>query len=53
MEFNAKKTAGKITAIVEELKGKSSLALSEPEGEVYKYINVWIGNGDFANPNNC
>ena len=51
MGFNAKKTAGKITTIVEELKEKSSLALSEPEGEVYKYINVWIGNGGFANPN--
>ncbi len=52
MKFNSKKTAGKITTIVEDLKGKSSLTLSEPEGEIYKYINIWIGNGGFANSKN-
>ena len=29
VKFNAKKTAGKITTIVEDLKGRSSLTLSE------------------------
>ena len=52
VKFNAKKTAGKITTIVEDLKGRSSLTLSEPEDEIYKYLNIWIGNGGFANPKN-
>jgi len=50
--FNAKKTAGKTTAIVEELKEKSSLTPEKPEGELYKYVNIWIGNSGFANSNN-
>lgn len=50
--FSSKKTAGSITTIVEELKGKSSLTPAEPEGVVYKYINIWAGNGDFANSKN-
>ena len=52
MEFNAKKTAGRITTTIEELKGKSSLTPTEPEGEVYKHLNIWVGNGGFANSNN-
>lgn len=52
IEFNAKKTAGKITTIVEELKGKSSLTPVDPEGVVYKYVNIWVGNGGFANSKN-
>ncbi len=48
----AKKTVGKTTAIVEELKGKSSLTPNEPEGEIYKYVNIWIGNSGFANSKN-
>jgi methanogen extracellular protein (TIGR04279 family)/PGF-pre-PGF domain-containing protein len=52
VNFNAKKTVGKITTIVEELKAKSFLALSVPEGEVYKYVNIWIGNDGFADSNN-
>jgi len=52
IEFDAKKTAGKTTTIVEELKGKSSLTPAEPEGEIYKYLNIWVGNGGFANSNN-
>ncbi|MDD3245415.1 MAG: TIGR04279 domain-containing protein [Methanosarcina sp.] len=52
VQFNAKKTAGKITTIVEELKEKSSLTPTEPEGEIYKHLNIWVGNGGFANSNN-
>ncbi len=50
--FEAKKTAGKTTAIVEELKGKSVLTPNEPAGEIYKHINIWIGNDGFANSKN-
>jgi PGF-pre-PGF domain-containing protein len=52
VEFNAKKTAGRITTTIEELKGKSSLTSTEPEGEIYKHLNIWVGNGGFANANN-
>jgi len=52
VEFTAKKTAGKITTIIEELKEKSSLTPTEPEGEIYKHLNIWVGNGGFANSNN-
>ncbi|WP_239451127.1 TIGR04279 domain-containing protein [Methanosarcina horonobensis] len=50
--FDAKKTAGKITTIVEELKGKSSLTPIGPKGAVYQYLNIWVGNGGFANSEN-
>jgi methanogen extracellular protein (TIGR04279 family)/PGF-pre-PGF domain-containing protein len=52
VQFTAKKTAGKITTTVEELKEKSSLTPAEPEGEIYKHLNIWVGNGGFANSNN-
>ncbi|MDQ1276895.1 MAG: hypothetical protein QG610_2473 [Euryarchaeota archaeon] len=50
--FTAKNTAGNIKATVEELKGKSSITSAEPEGVVYKYINIWVGNSGFANSKN-
>jgi methanogen extracellular protein (TIGR04279 family)/PGF-pre-PGF domain-containing protein len=52
VEFTAKKTAGRTTTTVEELKGKSTLTPEESEGEVYKYLNIWVGNSGFANSNN-
>jgi PGF-pre-PGF domain-containing protein len=50
--FDAKKTAGKITTIAEQLKNKSSLVSGIPEGEVYKYFNIWVGNSGFASSKN-
>ncbi|MCQ1535082.1 TIGR04279 domain-containing protein [Methanosarcina sp. KYL-1] len=52
VEFDARKTAGKITAIIEELKGKSSLTPTKPEGEIYSYLNIWVGNEGFPTPEN-
>jgi methanogen extracellular protein (TIGR04279 family)/PGF-pre-PGF domain-containing protein len=46
--FTSKKTAGNIKTIVEELKGKSSLVSTEPGGEIYKYFNIQIGDGEFS-----
>ena len=48
VSFDAKKTAGKTTAIVEMLKGKSELVSQLLPGEVYKSFNVWVGNNGFA-----
>lgn len=50
--FDAKKTAGKTTTIVEQLKNKSALVPALPEGEVYKSFNVWVGNSGFASLEN-
>lgn len=52
VEFDPKMTAGSITTIVEELKERSSLASIDPEGEVYKYLNIEVGDEGFANSNN-
>jgi PGF-pre-PGF domain-containing protein len=52
ISFNSKKTAGKTTTIVEMLKGKSTLVIGLPSGEVYKSLNIWVGNGGFATPSN-
>ncbi|HET8687122.1 MAG TPA: PGF-pre-PGF domain-containing protein, partial [Methanosarcina sp.] len=35
-----------------QLKGKSTLVSGLPEGEVYKYFNVWVGTGGFATSKN-
>ena len=47
---DAKKTAGKTTTITEIFKGKSNLISQIPEEEVYKSLNVWVGNSGFATP---
>lgn len=52
VEFDPKKSAGSVTAIVEELKQRSSLASIDPEGEVYKHLNIQVGDDGFANSNN-
>lgn len=50
--FDAKKTVGKVTTIVEQLKNKSTLTSNLTEREVYKYFNVWVGNSGFASSEN-
>jgi len=52
VEFDAKKTLGKVTTIVEMLKGQSKLVSSLPEGTVYKNVNIWVGSGGIANSDN-
>ncbi len=52
VSFDAKKNAGKTTATVEMLKGKSTLVSKLPEGEVYKSFNIWVGNSGFATSKN-
>jgi PGF-pre-PGF domain-containing protein len=52
VSFDAKKTAGKITTIAEQLKAKSTLTSVLDSGEVYKYFNIWVGNSGFASEKN-
>ncbi|WP_261788943.1 TIGR04279 domain-containing protein [Methanosarcina siciliae] len=49
VEFDPKKTAGKVTTVVEELNERSSLASTDPEGEIYKHVNIEVDDEDFAN----
>ena len=52
VSFDEKKTAGKTTTIVETLKNKSTLVSGLPSDEVYKSLNIWVGNSGFATPKN-
>ena len=52
VSFDSKKTAGKTTTIVEMLKGKSTRVSGLPSGEVYKSLNIWVGNSGFATSKN-
>ncbi len=52
VSFDAKKTFGKATTVAEQLKGKSTLVSGSPLGEVYKFFNVWVGNGGIATSKN-
>jgi len=52
VEFDPKKNFGKTTAIVEVLKNTSSIVKEPAPGEVYKNINIWIGNSGFSSPEN-
>jgi PGF-pre-PGF domain-containing protein len=48
ISFTSEKTVGKTTAIVENLKNKSSLVSKLPDGIVYKSFNVWVGNAGYG-----
>lgn len=52
ISFDSKKAAGKTTTIVEMLKNQSTLVSSLPSDEIYKFINIWVGNSGFATSNN-
>jgi PGF-pre-PGF domain-containing protein len=52
LTFNSKKTVGKTTAVVEMLKANSSLVSEPLSDEVYRYFNIWIGDGEYATPAN-
>jgi PGF-pre-PGF domain-containing protein len=52
VSFDSKKTTGKTTNIIEMLKEKSTLVSGLPSGEIYKYLNIWVGDKGFAIPNN-
>lgn len=52
VEFDAKRTFGKTTAIVEMLKGKSQLTSQLPPGAVYRNINIWVGNEGMSSSEN-
>ena len=42
--------AGLINVQVELLKGRSAMVKDDAPGDVYKYINIWVGTSGFAVP---
>lgn len=52
ISFDSKKTVGKTTAIVEMLINQSTLVSEPPSDEVYKFVNIWVGNSGFATSDN-
>ncbi|MDI9394636.1 MAG: TIGR04279 domain-containing protein [Euryarchaeota archaeon] len=50
IEFNSQ--VGRITAIAEELEGISSDLTGEPEGVVYKYLDIQVGDEEFSSSEN-
>jgi PGF-pre-PGF domain-containing protein len=52
VSFYSLKTSGEITSTVELLKNQSKLVNSTPEGDIYEYINIWVGKAGFATTTN-
>lgn len=50
ISFGSKTTVGKTAAIVEVLKNQSTLVSGSPSDEIYKFINIWVGNGGVITP---
>ena len=44
--------AGLINVQVELLKSRSTLVKDDAPGDVYKYVNIWVGTSGFAVPKN-
>lgn len=52
VSFYSLKNSGKITSTIEVLNGRSKLVHSNPEGFVYRYLNIWVGKAGFATSDN-
>ncbi len=52
ISFHSLKNSGEITSTIEVLNNRSKLVSSDPEGIVYKYINIWVGKSGFATASN-
>lgn len=48
LTFDSRTTVGKTTTVIEMLKSKSVLTPDVPTGEVYNYLNIWVGNGGYG-----
>ncbi len=48
VKFYSLKNSGEITSTIEVLNNRSKLVTSDPEGLVYKFINIWVGKSGFA-----
>ncbi|WP_370575414.1 PGF-pre-PGF domain-containing protein [Methanomethylovorans sp.] len=46
------KNSGEITSTIEVLNNRSKLVDINPEGLVYRYVNIWVGKAGFATSDN-
>ena len=46
------KNSGKITSTIEVLNNRSKVVNNNPEGLVYKYVNIFLGNSGFSTGDN-
>lgn len=47
ISFVCKRNGGQTKALIEVLKGTSSLVNSAPSGKVYRNLNIWVGDSKF------
>jgi PGF-pre-PGF domain-containing protein len=47
ISFLSKLNGGQTKAVIEMLKGTSSIVSSSPPGNVYKNLNIWVGDSKF------
>lgn len=52
VSFYSLKNSGEITSSIEVLNNRSKLVNSDPEGPIYKYMNIWVGKSGFATESN-
>ncbi|WP_164997748.1 S-layer protein domain-containing protein [Methanolobus psychrotolerans] len=52
IQFTASRNWGEISATIECLYDTSTLVDKEPEGTVYRHVNIWVGKSGFSNPEN-
>lgn len=52
INFTAKVSAGKVASKIEVLRNTSSMVDTPAPGNVYKNINIWVGNYGWATENN-
>jgi S-layer protein (TIGR01567 family) len=52
IQFTASRNWGKISATIECLHDTSSLVDKEPEGTVYRNLNIWVGKSGFSDSDN-
>ncbi len=50
--YRALTSAGQIKATIEMLNYRSGLAKNDPEGIVYQYVNIWVGNHGYSSVRN-
>lgn len=51
VKFTALKAAGQVKTVIEILYDRSSLVSTNPPGNVYRYINIWVGDTKFNSGN--
>jgi S-layer protein (TIGR01567 family) len=52
IQFTASRNWGKISATIECLHDTSALVDKEPEGTVYRNLNIWVGKSGFSDSDN-